>query len=147
MPAAHSVSDPFPLLPALSRAGNAAEWGFFLIVKIKLTAPYYNDEEGLTALARRAGEDPCMQGAQGPTPASLGGLQRGAKRWLLVLKVLRLPAGVFSWRINLVVHRWISPIQPPYGFRYRDILFPIVPRELLGNQLPCCMRKSSNFRI
>jgi hypothetical protein len=76
MPAAHSVSDPFPLLPALSRAGNAAEWGFFLIVKIKLTAPYYN-EEGLTALARRAGEDPCMQGAQGPTPASLGG--RGAR--------------------------------------------------------------------
>lgn len=67
MPAAHSVwSDPFPLLPALSRAGptilRAAEWGFFLIVKIKLTAPYYN-EEGLTALARRAGEDPCMQGA------------------------------------------------------------------------------------
>lgn len=85
-----------PLSVVASAFPGWKEWGFFLIVKRKLTAPYYN-EEGLTALALRAGEDP-----GGPTIDRVRpplGRTRGAKRWLLVLKVLRLPAGVFSWRI------------------------------------------------
>ena len=33
----------------------------------------------------------------------------------------------------------------PYSFRYRDIFFFIVPRDFLGNQLPCC--KQSNLNL
>lgn len=42
----------------------------------------------------------------------------------------------FFWA---AVHRWISPIQPPIVFVTEiSFFFFIVPRDFLGNQLPCC---------
>lgn len=32
----------------------------------------------------------------------------------------------------------------PYSFRYRDIFFFIVPRDFLGNPLPCCKQSNLN---
>ena len=48
----------------------------------------------------------------------------------------------FFWA---AVHRWISPIQPPIVFVTEiSFLFFIVPRDFLGNLLPCC--KQSNLQ-
>ena len=44
------------------------------------------------------------------------------------------------------VHRWISPIQPLW-FCYRDIFFFIVPRDFLGNLLPCCKQSNLNSTL
>ncbi|KAK7375821.1 hypothetical protein VNO78_35132 [Psophocarpus tetragonolobus] len=47
----------------------------------------------------------------------------------------------FFWT---AVHRWISPIQPPIVFVTEISFFFIVPRDFLGNPLPCCKQSNLN---
>ena len=47
----------------------------------------------------------------------------------------------FFWA---AVHRWISPIQPPIVFVTEISFFFIVPRDFLGNLLPCCKQSNLN---
>ncbi|GLJ56495.1 hypothetical protein SUGI_1226070 [Cryptomeria japonica] len=90
----------------------------------------HSNEEGLTALARRAGEDP-----GGPTidrvrpplvwedegrealAAGTKGPQTSSRGFLLE---------------NLVVHRWISPIQPPLWFPLSGYPFSHCSQRVVG---------------
>lgn len=81
------------------------------------------------------------------------GERKGARAVLLGAKAAGSGAGYgtkgprtsrrsFFWA---AVHRWISPIQPPIVFVTEISFFFIVPRDFLGNPLPCC--KQSNLTL
>ncbi|KAK7298835.1 hypothetical protein VNO77_46380 [Canavalia gladiata] len=56
----------------------------------------------------------------------------------------RKDKGGLAWRKGCCCSPLDLANTAPYSFRYRDIFFFIVPRDFLGNPLPCCKQSNLN---